>query len=153
MKKAIFRALSLAFVSLLLFGCQPKENISTEKTVNSSPEPENSNQLSINNNFIGISFSSLNGFNKVNFDDQQTLNAFQDIFSSVIKEDGIVNMTDPEFYMDVIYDNNEQLRFYLWIGEKGQRSTFMKTKDANTIYTVSPEQTDRLIMLVENTFN
>ena len=153
MKKVIFMGLSLAFVTLLLFGCKPKENISTETTVNSPPKSENNKQLSINNDFTSLSFSKPKGFNKVNFDDKETLNAFRDIFSSAIKEDGIVNMADPEFYMDVVYEKNNQLSLFLWIGGKGEKSTFMRADDTNTIYTVSPETTDRLIELVENTSN
>ncbi|MBB6445620.1 hypothetical protein [Bacillus benzoevorans] len=42
---------------------------------------------------------------------------------------------------------------YLWIGEKGQRSTFMKPEDTHTIYTVSEEKTEKLIELVESRFN
>lgn len=142
---------ALAFMSLFLFACQPKGNIETN--TDTSLKSENNKQLSINNDFITISFLKPNGSSKVNFDDKETLTAFRDIFSSAVKENGIVNIADPEFYMDVIYDKNEQSRLYLWIGEKGQRSTFMKINDTNTIYTVSPEKTDRLILLVESAFN
>ena len=62
-------------------------------------------------------------------------------------------MADPEFYMDVIYNKNNQQSIYLWIGKKGQRSTFMKTEDTSTIYTVSNDMTDKLIELVESRFN
>lgn len=151
LKKITFVLLSLALLSLLLFACQPKESIETNTTP--SAESEGKNQLSINNDFISISFSKPNGDSKVNFDDKTTFNALQEIFSSATKEEGIVNMANPEFYIDIVYDKNEDSRLYLWIGEKGQRSTFMKPDDTHTIYNVSPEETDRLILLVESTFN
>lgn len=149
MKKTTFVLLFLTLLSLFLFACQPKESIET----NTSYESERKNQLSINNDFISVNLSKPNGHSKVNFDDKATFNAFQEIFSSATKEDGIVNMANPEFYIDIVYENNEESRLYLWIGEKGQRSTFMKPDDTHTIYTVSPEETDRLIHLVESTFN
>ncbi|MDR4887844.1 hypothetical protein RGU12_09825 [Fredinandcohnia sp. QZ13] len=153
MKKVVILVLSLVLIQVLFFGCKPKENISTETTIHSPSKSEKNNQLGINNNFIRVSFSKPKGTSKVNFDDRETLNAFGDIFSSAVKEDGIVNMADPEFYMDVVYEKKNQLILYLWIGEKGEKSTFMKADDTNTIYTVSPETTDRLSELIKNTFN
>jgi hypothetical protein len=153
LRKVIFMALSLAFMSLVLFGCQPKENISTETAVIPSAKSENNKKLSINSNFISIGVSKSKGVDEIIFDDKESLKSFQNIFSSAVKEDGIVDMADPEFYLDVVYDNNNQQSLYLWIGEKGQRSTFMKTEDTHTIYTVSEEITDKLIELVESRFN
>ncbi len=153
MKKITLVALSLAFMFLFLFGCQSKENISTETNVNSPSLLENNKQLSIDNHFTSVSISKPKGFNKITFDDKESLKAFQDIFSSAVKEDGIVDMAGPEFYMDVVYDKVSQQSLFLWIGEKGQRSTFMKTEDTNTIYTVSSDMTDKLIELVKSRFN
>ncbi|WP_047986097.1 hypothetical protein [Ornithinibacillus californiensis] len=151
MKKITFVMLSLVLMTLLSFGCQPNE--STDININQTSESELNNHFSINKDTIGISFSKPNGKSKVNFNDKETFHAFQEVFSSAVKEDGIVNMANPEFYMDIVNEENEQSRLYLWIGEKGERSTIMKPNDTNTIYTVSPEETDRLILLVENTFN
>jgi hypothetical protein len=146
-------ALSLAFMSLFLFGCQPKEPISNDANVNSSPKSENNKQLLLNNDFTSISITKPKGFNKITFDDKESLKAFQDIFSNAVREPGEVDMANPEFYIDVIYDKNNQQSMYLWIGKKGQRSTFMKTEDTSTIYTVSNDMTDKLIEIVESRFN
>ncbi|WP_226675015.1 hypothetical protein [Mesobacillus jeotgali] len=153
MRKVTYMALSLAFMFLFLYGCQPKENISKEANANSSPKSENSQQLSLNNDFKSVSITKPKGFNKITFDDKESLKAFQDIFSNAVREPGEVNIADPEFYMDVIYDKNNQQRIYLWIGKKGQKSTFMKLEDTSTIYTFSNDMTDKLIELVESRFN
>ncbi|WP_066070813.1 hypothetical protein [Neobacillus soli] len=146
-------AVSLVFMSLFILGCQSKENVPTDTTVNSSPKSESNEKLSIENDFTSIIVSKPKGFNEITFDDnKESLKTFQDIFSSAVKEPGIVNMADPEFYMNVVYDKNNQQSLYLWIGEKGQRSVFMKTEDTNTIYTVSNDMTDKLIELVESRY-
>jgi hypothetical protein len=136
----------------LVLGCQPKENISTEIAVNPSTKTENNKKLSIDSNFISIGISTTKGVEEIIFDDKESLNSFQNIFSSAVKEEGEVDIADPEFYLDVAYDKNNEQSLYLWIGEKGQRSTFMKTENTSTIYIVSPEITDKLIELVESRF-
>lgn len=153
MKKVILTVLSFIFISLLLFGCQSKENISTETDANPSTRSENDKKLSIESDFKSVSISNPKGFNGITFDDKESLKAFQNIFSSAVKEPGKVDMADPEFYLEVIYDKENHQSLYLWIGEKGQRSTFMKTEDTHTIYTVSEEKTDKLNELVESRFN
>lgn len=122
-------------------------------SANSTAKSENDKKLSINNDFKSISISKPKGFNEITFDDEKTLKAFQNIFSSAVREPGKVDMADPEFYMNVIYDRNNQQSLYLWIGEKGHRSTFMKTEDTSTIYTFSNDMTDKLIELVESRYN
>ncbi|WP_051405154.1 hypothetical protein [Bacillus cihuensis] len=151
--KKISLILSLTLLTIGLLGCQPKENISTETNVNPSTKSENNKKLSIDSDFKSISISKPKGFNEITFDDKESLKAFQDIFSSAVKEPGKVDMADPEFYLEVVYDKGNHQSLYLWVGEKGQRSTFMKTEDTQTIYTVSEEKTDKLIELVESRFN
>lgn len=62
-------------------------------------------------------------------------------------------MSDSEFYLKVIYDSDNNQILYLWIGDEGERSPFMKTEDTHTIYTVSEGLTVQLIELVETHFN
>ena len=98
-------------------------------------------------------FSKTKGVDEITIDDKESINTFRSIFSNAVEEPGIVKMADPEFNLEVDYDNEKHSNLYLWIGEKGQRSTFMKTEDTHTIYTVSEEETDKLIELVKSRFN
>jgi len=141
LRKGILKALALIVISALLFGCQFNENLSTKSA--------NDHKLSIDSDFKSVSISKPKGFNEITFDDKESLKAFQDIFSSTVKEPGIVDMADPEFYLEVNSDKENQQSLYVWIGEIGQRSTFMKTEDTHTIYTVSEEKTDHLIEIVQ----
>lgn len=141
-------------MSLVLFGCQPKEHTPTERIANPSVKFKSiKDNLTIESNFKRIFVSKIKGIDEVTFDDKESIKVFQNIFSSALKEDGIVNMSDPEFNLNVVFDEDNQQSLYLCIGEKGQRSTFMKTVDTNTIYTVSEEMTNNLIELVESRFN
>ena len=51
-----------------------------------------------------MSISKAKGFNEITFDDKESLKAFQNIFSSAVKEPGVVDMADPEFYLEAIYE-------------------------------------------------
>ncbi|MGP7818246.1 hypothetical protein [Niallia sp. 01092] len=153
MRKVILMSLSLTFISSLLFGCQPKENITTETAVNPTTKTENNKKLSINSDFNSVSISKTKGVDEITFDDKESIDAFRSILPNAVKEAGIVNMADPEFYLDIGYNRKNHQSLYLWIGEKGQRNTFMKTEDTHTIYTVSEEETDKLIELVDSRFN
>ncbi|TCZ78171.1 hypothetical protein E0485_08580 [Paenibacillus albiflavus] len=153
MRRVILTALSVIFISSLLFGCQSKENISTGTAANPSTKSENNKKLSIDGNLKSVSISKLEGFNEISFHDKESLKDFQNILSSAVKEPGIVDMVSPEFSLEVIYDKENHQSLYLWIGEKGQKSTFMKTEDTHIIYTVTEEETNKLIELVESRFN
>jgi len=81
------------------------------------------------------------------FKDQNSLQAFQTIFSNSIKKEGIVNLTSPEYIINI--DSNEQdVKLYVWVGEKGQQSILMKEDDSHTIYIVSEKMTEKLSQLV-----
>ena len=127
--------LSLTFISSLLLGCQLKEKVSNESE------------------WIIVSISKTKGVDVITFHDPETINALQSIFDNAVKEPGIVNVTDPEFFLEFV-DNKENQHFlHLWIGEEGQRSSLMNTEDTHTIYTVSEKETDQLIELVGSHFN
>lgn len=136
----MLKVVYVTFISVLLLGCQ-------------STKSSNDNKLLIDSTFKSVSISKPKGINEVTFEDQDSLESFQSIFSSAGKEPGIVDMADPEFYLTVNYDKGTHQDLYVWIGEKGQRSTFMKIEETHTIYAVSEEKTDQLIELVESIVN
>jgi len=61
-----------------------------------------------------------------------------------------MDMIEPKFDMEIIYENKYKQDFHLWIGNEGQRSTLMKTDDTHTAYTVSKEITNKLSILIQN---
>ena len=78
---------------------------------------------------ISVSVSKTKGVDAITFDDKDT---FQSILANAVKVPGIVDVTDPEFYLEVVYDNENHQSLYLWIGEKRQSSSLMNTEDTHT---------------------
>ncbi|WP_394191812.1 hypothetical protein [Paenisporosarcina quisquiliarum] len=156
MRKNISTILTVFLVSSLLFGCHSEDNMAleTEKPKPSSEiQVDDNNQLKLDGEITKIIISKTKGVNATVFEKDEVIETFMNIISGAIKESGIVNMANPDLYMDVVYENGNKQSFYLWIGEKGQKSTLMKTDDTHTIYTVSGEMNDMVIELVESIEN
>lgn len=147
MKKSLLNMLTLAVLSTLLLGCQSEDNSELVAQI-SRPELHDNDKLKLDGKITDISISKTKG-NGFVFENDEIIETFRGIISSAIKENGIVNMVNPEYYLDVVYENGNKQSFHLWIGEKGQNTTIMNTSDTHTIYTVSKEMTEKLIDLVE----
>lgn len=154
LRKILLVLLSQTMVLSILFGCQSKESGSTETGVRVSkrsteiefPSPQ---RLTIDGDFSSITVSKSRGMNEITFNDRESLKTFQAVLSSAVKQEGVVDMASPEYYMEVLYNKEKKESLYVWIGGKWHRSTFMKTEDTHTIYAVSEKETDTLISMVE----
>ncbi|QFF98448.1 hypothetical protein PB01_06190 [Psychrobacillus glaciei] len=146
MKKVFLLVFTSTFMLIILFGCQSKGNTTLESINNS--------ELQFEGKRTKVNISKSKGFS-ANLDfftvleDEENFETVKRILSSSVKEEGIVDMAEPEYYLEVISEDESKEGFYLWVGEKGQRSTFMKMDNTHTIYTVSEEMTNKMIELVE----
>ena len=95
MKRFIYLLLSLTFLSLIVLGCQ-EQNI----------------KLSKDNDVLSISVKKSKDGDVLILEEKKFLNSFQDIFYSAVKEEGIVDMSDPEYYLDIEFDKGERQRIY-----------------------------------------
>ena len=152
MRRIIFLVLSLAFMSVFLLGCQSEDNTTIDvNNTNFEHQSKDNEKLKVDGEItkISISKSKGNSGSATIFEDDESIETLKSIISNAVKEDGIVDMANPEFYMNLIYDNEKEQGFHLLIGEKGEKSKLMKTDDTHTIYTVSEEMTDKLIDLTK----
>ncbi|MEI5908723.1 hypothetical protein WAK64_16875 [Bacillus spongiae] len=148
--RKIILFLSITLLSVILFGCQSEENPTKKTEPNISDlKSEDNDNLIIEGEIEKISISKSKGVNPTVFEEDKVFETFKSIFSAAMKEPGDVNILNPEFYLDVVYTNDNQQSFHLWLGEKGQKSTLMNTDETTTIYTVPKEMTDKLIALVK----
>ena len=151
MKNTMSLVLSLTFISTILWGCQSGDSttIDTDKTKPEQQSEEENEKLNFDREITKVSISKAQGNIITVFDDEKSIETFKSIISSAVNENGIVNIVNPEYYMDVVYANKNKQSFELWIGEKGEKSALMKTNNTYTLYTVSKEMTDKLIDLIE----
>jgi len=164
MRKIMLLVLSLAFMSVILLGCESKESATinsdkdtTEQESTKQEPSEQSTEQQLKDNEIlildgeikKVSFSNSKGNSATVFDDEFSIKVLSRVFSIAVKENGIVNMANPEFYVDIVYDNEDTQSFHLWLGGKFKESTLMKTDDTHTIYILPEESTNKIIDLMK----
>ncbi|MEA0553271.1 hypothetical protein U1P98_21980 [Lysinibacillus irui] len=82
------------------------------------------------------------------YEDEESLDLFQHAISTAVKNEGGVDMASPEYDLQVVDTAGNKYGYHLWLGENGQSSVLMNTKDTHTIYTISKDYTEALIALV-----
>ncbi|MEA0562445.1 hypothetical protein [Lysinibacillus irui] len=82
------------------------------------------------------------------YEDEESLDLFQQAISTAVKNEGVVDMASPEYDLQVVDTAGNKYGYHLWLGENGQSSVLMNTKDTHTIYTISKDYTEALIALV-----
>lgn len=128
-------AMTLLVVPLVLVGCGTKDTDTDD--------------------FVKVSVAESIGFDGfspdffIEFDDEDTLADFEEMFENAVKQDGIVDMAEPEYAIEAEFEDGRKLQYYLWVGGADQRSTLMNVDDTQTIYLTSAEETKWLIDLLQ----
>ena len=137
MKKFYRFIVSILLIPLIPIGCQSTVDDETPNDEISKVSLSNSSTIGqINTDFFTV------------YEDEEVLETFQNIFTSAVKQEGIVDIAEPEFDLEVIYKEGNKQEYHLWLGEKDEQSTLMQVEDTHTIYTISEEATNQLIDLV-----
>ena len=135
MKKILLMALFFISVPIVLMGCQTNDSDADDIVKVSVSESREIGK--INTDFFGV------------YEDEETVDMFEELFEDAVKQDGIVDIVSPEFDIEAELENGNKQQLHLWVGEAGQRSTLMYVEDTNTIYRTSAEHTDWLIGLLK----
>ena len=135
MKKMWVVVLTLRVVPIALLGFQTDDSDSDDIVKVSVSESREIGK--INTDFFGV------------YEDEETVDMFEELFEDAVKQDGIVDIVSPEFDIEAELENGNKQQLHLWVGEAGQRSTLMYVEDTNTIYRTSAEHTDWLIGLLK----
>lgn len=147
MKRSIILLL-FALMAIILFGCQPEKEAVEAEEVMSETEGKKIEGLLGKDGIVKMELSETKGVDPVVYEAAGELEIFRDIFSSADKEPGIVNMSDPEFYLKVVMENGEKRYLNLWLGGEGDMASLMNIEDTHTIYTVTPDVKRKLIELM-----
>ena len=122
--------ISIGVVTLVLVSCQTASG--------TSEEIERMEVISLNDDKDRLILT-----------DQADLNSFQDVFDQTEAVEGVVNVTDPMYRLEVTYTNEETDQFHLWPIDPEFENTLMKVEDTHTLYTVPKEMTAILQDLIE----
>lgn len=140
MKRIFVLILPLAFISIFFLGCQ-----SQEETYSLN------NNIKFDGEIVKISISKIKGNNDYVFADKDSIEFLRGIALNAVKENRIVNMSNPNFYIDIEYKNKKTESLYLWLGGENEKSALMKMDDnSHTIYTISEEMSSKFSTLLRN---
>ena len=135
MKKILLMALFFISVPIVLMGCQTNDSDSDDIVKVSVSESREIGK--INTDFFGV------------YEDEETVDMFEELFEVAVTQDGIVDIVDPEYDIEAELANDSKKQLHLWVGEADQRSTLMYVEDTNTIYLTPAEDTNWLIELLK----
>lgn len=153
MKKLSLLALLLAIIPALLLGCQSNNEAAADITTaasNATPNATPKVSISASNNIGNL---NLDFFAVV--DDAETVESLQNIISSANKLAGIVNVSKPNYDLQIIDEQGIEQGYHLWVGKAGQQGMLMlmDVQDSHTVYTISEQSTETLISLIERLQN
>ena len=153
MKNDKFLVLTLTLAPVILLGCQVGVNNSTnileieQQTIANQAE---ANQILKSDQVVKkVSISKLQSKNVHVLDDEKSIETLRHALTSAVEEKGIANVGNPEFSAKIVYTDDQTETYYLWLGKKEKKSTFMHSENTHTIYTVSEEHTEELLDLIE----
>ena len=146
MRKIQFILFPLTFLSILLLGCQSNES---KATLYDYPQKALNEKLDADGEVMEVILSSSTLEDDIVIKDEAMLKELKDMISSSVKQDGIVNMANPDYYMDITLNNDKKQTYYLWVGENSQNSSLMKADDTHTIYTFDKEINKKISNLLK----
>lgn len=133
-------------IMVFLIGCQSHDK---------APSTNTDIDTTASTGITKVSISEAKGFGFINpeffaeYEDEETLELFRGMISSAIKQQGIVDMIEPEYDLEVVYQDGDKQGYHLWLGDSGQKSTIMNVDNTHTIYTVPAAITDKLINVIK----
>ncbi len=143
MKKILFAVL----MSIILPSCQKE---SAAPVLYDPPASVMENGLIDFEEWEEFHLAKPGGDSRLNEGDALMIQAVQEVFSGAVKVEGMANLEDPDFIMEVDAANGEQQKLLLWLGDEGEESRVKKSKDSNADYSLDEKWTDRLRQLVGN---
>lgn len=88
------------------------------------------------------SFSEIEENSLITFTDNKVVDIFINSFKEAKKEPGVVDMTEPEYQVELGED-----KYFLWISE--DHGTIMNSKDTHTISTLSKHSAKSIYKLLK----
>lgn len=76
----------------------------------------------------------------------------KNILVDASKQDGVVDIIEPNYYLEIIYEDNSRKEFHLWLMEaENGKGSFMEVEDTHTLYNFPEELNTQLIRLINST--
>lgn len=144
------RIIIFCFFLFILFFLKANENTEKSQSSNHIVTTSDINKiLTYEDYIVKIVVTATNEKHNIIVNDEASLESFGHIFSTASRRDGIANMIQPEYILNVVYEESEDEHIYLWLGNEGERSVLMNQDDTHSTYIVLPEMTSHLNKMIK----
>ena len=147
MKRFTILGLILIFVSITMLGCQQQDN------------KDSNNKIDLKGQVKEINIFKSNEFKKEDSDlivsssetdNTEIFETVKNIISDAIKQDGVVDIEEPNYDLEIIYEDDSIKEIYLWLMEvEGGKGSLMEVEDTHIVYNFSEELNAKLIDLLK----
>ena len=143
MKRIMRLGIAVLFISVILSGCHRDDKLKLKKEIKEINIYQ-SNEFKKESSDLIVSSSDIE-----NTDIFETV---KDIISDASKREGMVQMTEPKYDLEIIYENNTTKELYLWLMEVEHGiGSLMEVEDTHVVYHFSEELNAKLFDLIEST--
>lgn len=97
---------------------------------------------------MNITISDFKGNKSIDFNDYQSIILLNNVLLNLKKENNIVNLSNPKYYLDILYKNEKKESYHLWIGDKYEKSFLINVNNHDIIYSISLELNEKLNELI-----
>ncbi|RHB46756.1 hypothetical protein [Exiguobacterium sp. AM39-5BH] len=95
-------------------------------------------------------FSSFQERDIVTFDEPESIRVFEDMLREADELPGVANVVEPEYDIEVRFEDGETDRYYLWLNDDPKSvSSLYDADDTNIGYRLPADVTEELINLLE----
>ena len=146
MKKFIQLGMAILLVSFTLLGCQQQDYSLDLKEEIKEVNIFKSNEFKKESSDLIVSSSDT--------DNTEIFETVKNIISNATKQEGMVNTTEPNYDLEIIYKDNSTKELYLWLLDaEGGKGSLMEVEDTHVIYNFSEELNAKLIDLIGSVKN
>ncbi|MGO1470542.1 MAG: beta-barrel fold lipoprotein [Tissierella sp.] len=147
MKKFTILSFILVFISIIMLGCQLQDSKDSNK-INLKDEIKEinifqSNEFKNENSDLIVSASDT--------DNTEIFETVKTIISDSIKQAGIVDMIEPNYNLEIVYEDDSTKELYLWLMEvEDGKGSLMEAEDTHIVYSFSEDLNAKLIDLIKS---
>lgn len=141
MKRFGMFSIIVLFILVVFSGCQNEDN----------KENNQNDKLQLKEDIKEIKVFKSNKSTKEDlinsFVDMEIIKTVKNIINSANKQAGIVNITDSNYNIEIIYENDKKQKLNLWL-RKDEKASLMKVEETHILYNLSEEMSDNLYELI-----
>lgn len=142
MKNIMRLSITLLIISFILSGCHRDNKLKLKEEIKEINIFQ-SNEFKKESSDLIVTSSDI--------DNTEIFKTIKSIISDATEKEGMVQMTEPKYDLEIIYENDSTKELYLWLMEvEGGIGSLMEVEDTHVVYHFSEELNAKLFDLIDS---